>query len=242
MARSDEELSATAARARWLRGDITQDAKKPEADDCLYLRAIVSAIELILSGLGHEALWMTAARPAERRLLARTYGQSSARRAFPRGAVCRHMKHAEPPENLPVVDEPAVSQPATETERPTDASAEDVHFRDRAAGDTVTMPIGGQREEPAGRLLGDCPSTTNETSPMEQTQTQPRVDEAAFMTAVELAAWLGTTRYSVYTLVRKDGLPCYRYGGTLRFRRTEVEEFLKDRRRSGPATHGSPQN
>lgn len=64
---------------------------------------------------------------------------------------------------------------------------------------------------------------------------------AAFMTSDDLAAWLGIARTSVYALVRKDGLPCYRFSGTLRFKREEVEEFLKSRRASGER-HVRPQD
>jgi len=131
------------------------------------------------------------------------------------------MKHIEPPENLPVVPEPPVP-----TEPKTNETEEDVHFRDPSAGDIVEKPNNDDR------CLGECPSTTKEASPMEHNDTQPAMS-AAFMTAKELAAWLGVTRYSVYGLVRNYGLPCYRYSGTLRFKLDEVKQFLKSRRTSG---------
>ena len=139
------------------------------------------------------------------------------------------MKHVEPPENLPVVpDEPAPMK----DEEP----AEDVHFRDRRAGDTLNVPKDAVADE---RPLGECPSTTNEASPMKNEKS--RREGAAFMTTDELAAWLGVGRHSVYSLVRKDGMPCYRFAGTLRFQPEEVEAFLKSRHASGDQ-HGGPAN
>lgn len=141
------------------------------------------------------------------------------------------MKHIEPPENLPVVSEPPVPpEPKTTESEP----EEDVHFRERAAGDIVEKPNNDNR------CLGECPSTIKEASPMEHNDTQPAMS-AAFMTAKELAAWLRVTRYSVYGLVRNDGLPHYRYSGTLRFKLAEVEKFLKSRRVSGDP-HVGPQD
>jgi hypothetical protein len=54
--------------------------------------------------------------------------------------------------------------------------------------------------------------------------------QAAFMTASQLAAWINTTKYSIYQLVRQDQLPCYRYSGKLYFRIEDAERFLKERR------------
>lgn len=133
-----------------------------------------------------------------------------------------HMKHIEPPESLPVVPAPPVPPEPSRTEA---EPKEDVHFRERDAGDIVEKPNNDDR------CLGDCPLTTNEASSMKNEQTQR--PSAAFMTSDELAAWLGVGRVSIYALVRKDGLPCYRFSGTLRFKHDEVEEFLKSRRASG---------
>lgn len=133
------------------------------------------------------------------------------------------MKHIEPPESLPVVTETPVPTEPSQTEA---EPRENVHFRDQEAGDILEEPNNDDR------CLGECPSTTKEASPMEHNNTHPAT-RAAFMTAKELAVWLGVTRYSVYGLVRNDGLPNYRYSGTLRFKLDEVEEFLKSRRASG---------
>jgi excisionase family DNA binding protein len=141
------------------------------------------------------------------------------------------MKHIEPPENLPVVPTPPVPpEPSTTEAEP----KEDVHFRERNAGDIVEKPNNDDR------CLGECPSTIKEASPMEHNDTRSATS-AAFMTVDEVATWLGVSRYSVYALVRKDGMPCDRYAGTLRFKLDEIKRFLESRRASGDR-HVGPQD
>jgi len=47
------------------------------------------------------------------------------------------------------------------------------------------------------------------------------------ITPVELAEFLGVSKSSVYLLVETRKLPFYKVGGSLRFKMTDIEEYLK---------------
>ena len=55
--------------------------------------------------------------------------------------------------------------------------------------------------------------------------------ESEFMTVKELAEMLGITVMTVYRWLKAGKLPHYNFGKTKRFRRAEVEAFLKSRKR-----------
>ena len=131
-------------------------------------------------------------------------------------------QHPNPPENLPVVTEPVESEPE-----------EGVHFREPEPGDTLPEPMGHGVAN-----TGDSLETCSLTTKTHMKQEKAVASQAAFMTASQLAAWLNTTKYSIYQLVRQDQLPCYRYSGKLYFRIEDVEQFLKERR----AKYGNPKN
>jgi excisionase family DNA binding protein len=50
------------------------------------------------------------------------------------------------------------------------------------------------------------------------------------LTIADVAAWLGVSKAWVYDHVtrREPRLPCVRFGEITRFRRDEIEEFLKE--------------
>ena len=133
------------------------------------------------------------------------------------------MKHSNPPDNLPVVPERRKSEP------------KDVHFRDPEPGDRLEAPIDALAT--VKRRLGECSSTIHEATPMEY-QNGASVVAGALLTVPEVAAWLQVAPQSVYHLVKRSGLPAYRVGSHLRFRREEVERFLDaNRSRHGSATY-----
>jgi excisionase family DNA binding protein len=53
------------------------------------------------------------------------------------------------------------------------------------------------------------------------------VDQAPeIMTATEVAAYLKVHRLTVYRLVRSRGLPYFRVGWEIRFRRADIDEWI----------------
>jgi excisionase family DNA binding protein len=55
------------------------------------------------------------------------------------------------------------------------------------------------------------------------------MSEETFMTTPEVATWLRIHRRSIYRLIQA-GLPCYHAGRALRFKREEVEAWMREER------------
>ena len=51
-----------------------------------------------------------------------------------------------------------------------------------------------------------------------------------FLTTEELAAFLKVPKLTVYKWVSQRKIPCVKVGKHLRFKRSEIEEWLKERR------------
>ena len=57
------------------------------------------------------------------------------------------------------------------------------------------------------------------------------MQETAFMTLKEVAGYLRLATITIYRLAERSDLPGHKAGGKWRFIRTEVDEWLKWRRR-----------
>lgn len=132
------------------------------------------------------------------------------------------MKHIEPPENLPVVSEPP--EP-TEPSRTEAKPEEDVHFRERAAGDTVDpVPVSGGNARsgtPASRSLQPIRLS------MPKSKEHPTRAPDDLLTVPEVAQRLRRSRAAVYRLVEHRALPVYRIPGSYRFKAADVDAFLE---------------
>ncbi len=51
-----------------------------------------------------------------------------------------------------------------------------------------------------------------------------------FLTINDVCALLNLKKSLVYSLVKAGKIPCYRFGKLIRFKRTEIEEWIKDQR------------
>lgn len=58
------------------------------------------------------------------------------------------------------------------------------------------------------------------------------------LTARELADLLGFTAGTIVDWAERGDLPCFKVGGRLRFRESEVLDWLEQQRRNGPGTGG----
>lgn len=54
-----------------------------------------------------------------------------------------------------------------------------------------------------------------------------------WLSSDDVSAMLGVTLRTVHSLVRNHGLPAYRLGRVVRYRRSEVEEWLERQRWDG---------
>ncbi len=52
-------------------------------------------------------------------------------------------------------------------------------------------------------------------------------DPRSYLTAFGVCRLLGCSRALVYKLVRNKILACYRFGSALRFKRSDVDEYLR---------------
>ena len=57
--------------------------------------------------------------------------------------------------------------------------------------------------------------------------------EAAYLSVLELAQYLGISRHTAYMLVREGAMPSVRVGGQYRSPRVELERQLADQTRYG---------
>lgn len=131
------------------------------------------------------------------------------------------MKHIEPPENLPVVPDPTEAEVTT-------MDAEDVHFRDRGAGDIVapTQSTDAPRASrtPAPRSLQPV------NNDMTQKQERPIRAPDDLLSVDDVRERLLLSRAAVYRLIARRQLPHYRLPGGLRFKAADVDAFLDSRR------------
>jgi len=58
--------------------------------------------------------------------------------------------------------------------------------------------------------------------------------EEKLLTVEDLAAYLQVSTKTVYRMIRRSQLPCYRLGNRWRFRKEEVDKWLESER-GGPA-------
>lgn len=138
------------------------------------------------------------------------------------------MKHAHPPENLPVIPE--------EEAKARDAAPEAVHFRDPWTGDTLkaTHTEGaaqGGRSGPAPRSL------QSNDSDMAQTKRRPIRAPGDLLNVDDMAARLLLSRAAIYRLVSRKALPVYRLPGGIRFKEADVDAFLESRRSEADIRH-----
>jgi excisionase family DNA binding protein len=83
-----------------------------------------------------------------------------------------------------------------------------------------------------GRLCQRDTSTTspqlNNISPMPKTSSNfPVVQNEPFLTLVEVANYLHVSRATLYRMVDRRELRCYRVGRGLRFRQEDIRELIK---------------
>lgn len=74
---------------------------------------------------------------------------------------------------------------------------------------------------------------------MERRSKERRLEEEPkFYTVQQLAELLQVTKMTIYRLIQRGELPYYAIGRLMRFRQSDVEEFLKRQRRARrPAPH-----
>jgi excisionase family DNA binding protein len=128
------------------------------------------------------------------------------------------MKHINPPDNLPLVDD------------------EDVHFRDRASGDTLTPSQGdttrnAPNEHPSRRFPANALSQPNDQAMAARKKTPT---SAPLLDTEALCALLLVSRDTIYRLVGRGELPFLKIGGQLRFRMDDVEEYVTRCREAKP--------
>ena len=51
--------------------------------------------------------------------------------------------------------------------------------------------------------------------------------EREFLTVKEVAQWLGVVERTIYRLLENKAMPCYKIGGSNRFRRADIEAYLE---------------
>ena len=51
--------------------------------------------------------------------------------------------------------------------------------------------------------------------------------EREFLTAKEVAQWLGVVERTVYRLIENKAFPHYKIGGSTKFRRSDIETYLE---------------
>ena len=120
------------------------------------------------------------------------------------------MKHLNPPDNLPLVDD------------------EDVHFREDVSRDTLKpsqsdAAHNAPEENWTRRSPANALSQPNDQA-MAETKKTP--SPAPLLDAQALCALLLVSRDTIYRLVERGELPFLRIGGKLRFRTEDVEGYL----------------
>jgi excisionase family DNA binding protein len=133
------------------------------------------------------------------------------------------MKHINPPDNLPLVDD------------------EDVHFRDSASSDNVELlPSSDAAHDASGlqthRSPAIAPSQPNDEAMAESKRTP---SPASLLDTEALCALLLVSRDTAYRLVERDELRCFRIGSKLRFRMDDIEEYLRRCRASRSDRYGN---
>lgn len=127
------------------------------------------------------------------------------------------MKHQEPPDNLPILDEVADTEPT---------GREDALFRDPTAGDTV---YSGQQTDETLDDTGAVSPSRRSLQPKPNDMTNTAIGAAApiacegLLDVREVARWLDVGRATVYRHVASGRLATYRLPGGLRF---SVDDIL----------------
>ena len=62
--------------------------------------------------------------------------------------------------------------------------------------------------------------------------------EEIFMTVQEVAEYLNCHAGTVYRLVRQREIPCFKLGGSWRFRRSDLEQWIRDRQQKAEDAGG----
>jgi excisionase family DNA binding protein len=151
--------------------------------------------------------------------LAFLLGNASAPQFLGTTARCLSMEHMNPPENLPVVPEPV----ETELE-------DDVHFRDQESGDSVHR--GQQAGAPESREASPPHRSLQLIhEKMHEIQTGVPVRTPDDLLEVnEVADYLRCSRAAVYRLVARRRIAFFRLPSGLRFKVSDLDSFLKNRR------------
>lgn len=137
------------------------------------------------------------------------------------GANNGGMKHQEPPDNLPILED------ETDVEL---AAREDAPFHDLVAGDTlsdVPAPDPQVSRAPAARSLQ--PIRVDMTDDIHDNERPTRAPRD-LLTVEQLAEWLSISPRSARRLVADELLPAYRLPSGLRFKARDVEKYVDNRR------------
>ncbi len=57
--------------------------------------------------------------------------------------------------------------------------------------------------------------------------TQEQTDFQAMMTVKQVTEYLNISRQHLHTLTKENKIPFYKLGGAVRYRREDIEEYLK---------------
>ena len=60
-----------------------------------------------------------------------------------------------------------------------------------------------------------------------QKPTKSAPPDDTLMTTSELMAFLNLSRTKIWTLIRNDGLPAFKFGGDYRFRKSEILKWME---------------
>jgi excisionase family DNA binding protein len=66
-----------------------------------------------------------------------------------------------------------------------------------------------------------------------------RVDDLPAMTVREVASYLSVDEKTIYRLAQRGDLPGFKVAGTWRFKRSDIDAWIEDRKRGGASGDGS---
>lgn len=69
--------------------------------------------------------------------------------------------------------------------------------------------------------------------PAENTLGSPPDD--TLMTTTELMKFLNLSRTKIWTMIQKEGLPAFKFGGDYRFRKSEILQWMEQYRANDPS-------
>jgi len=73
-----------------------------------------------------------------------------------------------------------------------------------------------------------CPVASFQAGRVVHVRTEERLAEEPFITVKEVAKLLVVSEHWVYQAVREGLIPAYRFGGVLRFKRSEMVKWVED--------------